>query len=165
VRRIPWPLFIALLFVPSAVVVFWPAALYDNFFKFVAWVGLVLAPLTAVYLTDFFLLRRRRITVRDLYAPEGESRYSFWWGVNPAAFLAVGAGALIYYLLLDPITFSAAGIFTYTTASLPAFVVTAVVYIVLTVLWVRPAGKGGYHEPAASVRPTERAEAEEETPA
>ena len=150
VRRIPWPVFVGLLYAPSAIVVFWPAALYDNFFKFVAWIGLVMAPLTAVYLTDFFLLRRRRIVVRELYQPEGTSRYSFWFGVNPAAFLAVGAGALTYFLLLNPITFESDAIFTYTSASLPAFVVTAVVHAVLTVVWVRPAGKGGYREPAAA---------------
>lgn len=150
VRRIPWPAFVAVLYAPSAVVVFWPAALYDNFFKFVAWIGLVMAPLTAVYLTDFFLLRRRRIVVRELYEPEGTSRYSFWFGVNPSAFLAVGTGALTYFLLLDPITFESAAIFTYTSASLPAFLVTAVVHAVLTLAVVRPAGKGGYREPAAA---------------
>ena len=40
-------------------VVFWPAGIYDNYFKFLAWVGLILAPLCAVYLVDFHLLRRR----------------------------------------------------------------------------------------------------------
>ncbi|TQJ05891.1 purine-cytosine permease family protein [Amycolatopsis cihanbeyliensis] len=146
VRRIPWPLFVALMFLPSAVVVFWPTALYDNFFKFIAWVGLVMAPLTAVYLVDFVLLRSRTLWLRDLYEPEGVSRYSFWWGFNPAAFLAVAAGAVTYSLLLNPVTFSSAGLFTYTSASLPAFLVTAAVHTVLTVLWVRPAGKGGYRE-------------------
>ncbi|MGH3518638.1 MAG: purine-cytosine permease family protein [Haloechinothrix sp.] len=148
-RRIPWPIFVALLYVPSGIVVFWPAALYDNFFKFVAWVGLVMAPLTAVYLTDFFLLRRRRLWLRELYEPEGVSRYSFWWGVNPAAFIAVGAGALTYALLLNPVTFESASLFRYTTASLPAFLVTALTHAVLTLVWVRPAGRGGYREGAA----------------
>ncbi len=145
-RRIPWPIFAALLYLPSAIVAFWPAAMYDNYFKFIAWVGLVMAPLTAVYLTDFFLLRRRRLNLRELYESEGTSRYSFWWGVNPAAFLAVGAGALTYFLLLNPLTFESAALFKYTSASLPAFAVTAVVHAVLTVSWIRPAGKGGYRE-------------------
>ncbi|WP_216216806.1 purine-cytosine permease family protein [Amycolatopsis aidingensis] len=148
VRRLPWPLFVALMFLPSAVVVFWPTALYDNFFKFIAWVGLVMAPLTAVYLVDFALLRGRTLWLRDLYEPEGVSRYSFWWGFNPAAFLAVAAGAVTYSLLLNPVTFSSAGVFTYTSASLPAFLVTAAVHTVLTLAWVRPAGKGGYREEA-----------------
>ncbi|WP_219417721.1 purine-cytosine permease family protein [Pseudonocardia nigra] len=144
IRRIPWPVFVALMLTPPAVVVFWPAALYDNFFVFVAWVGLVMAPLTAVYLTDFFLLRRRRLVLRELYEPEGTSRYSFWWGVNPVAFLAIAAGAVTYVLLLNPVTFESAEVFRYTSASVPAFLVTAVTHAVLTLAWVRPAGKGGY---------------------
>jgi NCS1 family nucleobase:cation symporter-1 len=42
------------------------------------------------------------------------------------------------------VTFESAGIFRYTTASLPAFLVTGVTHAVLTLIWVRPAGKGGY---------------------
>jgi NCS1 family nucleobase:cation symporter-1 len=144
VRRLRWAVLMALMLTPPAVVVFWPAALYDNFFVFVAWVGLVMAPLTAVYLTDFFFLRGRRLVLRELYEPEGRSRYSFWWGVNPAAFLAIAAGAATYALLLNPVTFEAAAVFPYISASLPAFLVTAATYALLTVVWVRPAGKGGY---------------------
>lgn len=144
VRRMPWPVLSALLFAPAVVVVFWPAAIYDNYFKFLAWVGLVLAPLCAVYFVDFFLLRRRTLHVRGLYEAEGVSRYSFWGGVNPVAFLSVLAGALTYYVTLDPISFESAAYFRYTTASLPAFVVAGVLYYVLTRLVVVPAGKGGY---------------------
>ena len=153
-RRVPWSVLVALMLAPAAIVVFWPAALYDNFFVFIAWVGLILAPLTAVYLTDYYLLRRRRLVLRELYEPEGTSRYSFWWGVNPAAFLAIGAGALTYFLLLNPVTFESAGIFRYTTASLPAFLVTGVTHAVLTLIWVRPAGKGGYATTSAPASAT-----------
>jgi NCS1 family nucleobase:cation symporter-1 len=107
-RRLPWPVLAALLFAPAAIVVFWPSALYDNFFKFLAWVSLVLAPLCGVYFVDFYLLRRRTLQMRGLFEPEGVSRYSYWWGVNPFAFVAVGAGALTYYLLLNPLTYESA---------------------------------------------------------
>ncbi|MQA63245.1 MAG: hypothetical protein GEU86_17530 [Actinophytocola sp.] len=145
-RRIPWPAFTALLYLPGAVLVLFPGVIYDNFFKFAAWTGLAMAPLTAVYLTDYFLLRRGRLHLRELYLPDGESRYSFWWGFNPAALLAIAAGCVTYALLLDPWTFESAPLFTYTTASLPAFVVTALAHVVLTVAMIRPAGKGGYRE-------------------
>lgn len=144
-RRIPWPVFVALLYAPSVVVVFWPGLLYDHFTSFIAWVGMVMAPLTAVYLADYYLLRHRRLWLRDLYEPEGTSRYTFWWGINPAAFLAVAAGTVTYYLLLNPVTFAAAPIFPYTTAAMPALLVTGTVHVLLTLSWVRPAGKGGYH--------------------
>src|SRR5690606_6973024 len=84
-RRLPWWILSALLFAPAAVVVFWPGAIYDNYFKFLAWVSLVLAPLCGVYFVDFYLLRRRTLHLRALYEPEGASRYSYWWGVNPVA--------------------------------------------------------------------------------
>lgn len=148
-RGLPWPVLAGLLFAPAAVVVFWPAAIYDNYFKFLAWVSLVLAPLCAVYFVDFFLLRKRTLHVRDVYEPEGVSRYSFWRGVNPVAFLAVAAGALTYYVLLNPITFESASVFRYTTATLPAFLVSGVVHHLLTRLVVVPAGKGGYVDRAS----------------
>jgi nucleobase:cation symporter-1, NCS1 family len=143
-RRLPWPALAALLFAPSALVVFWPGALYDNFFRFLAWVALVLAPLCGVHLVDFFLLRRRTLHLRGLYEPEGVSRYSYWRGVNPFAFLAVGAGALTYYLLLNPLTYESATLFRYTSASVPAFVVAGALHYAFTRLIVVPAGKGGY---------------------
>jgi nucleobase:cation symporter-1, NCS1 family len=144
VRRLPWPALGALLFLPAGIVVFWPDALYDNFFVFLAVVSLILAPLCAVYFVDYHLLRGRQLDVRAMYEPEGTSRYSFWWGVNPVAFLSLAAGAVTYYLILDPATFESAAAFRYTTASLPAFVVAGACYYLLTRLVVIPAGKGGY---------------------
>jgi nucleobase:cation symporter-1, NCS1 family len=143
-RRLSWPVLAALLFAPAAVVVFWPAALYDNYFKFLAWISLILAPLCAVYFVDFFLLRARSLDVRALYEPEGSSRYSYWHGVNPFAFVAVAAGGLVYYLLLNPVTFEAASVFSYTSASVPAFLVTGTLHYLFTRCVVVPAGKGGY---------------------
>lgn len=145
-ERMPWWLIGALLLVPAALVCFWPTALYDNFFKFVAWVGLVISPLCAVYLVDYMILRRQTLSVRDLYLPEGVSRYTYWAGVNPVGFVAVALGALTYYLILDPLTFESAGIFRYTSASLPAFVVAGVAYWLGTRLISIPLGKGGYRD-------------------
>lgn len=143
-RRLSWPLLAGLLFAPAALVVFWPAALYDNYFKFLAVVSLVVAPLCAIYFVDYHVLRRRTLDVRAMYDPEGVSRYSYWRGVNPLAFLSVAAGAFTYYLLLDPVTFESASIFRYTTASIPAFLVTGALHYAMTRLVVIPAGKGGY---------------------
>jgi NCS1 family nucleobase:cation symporter-1 len=143
-RRLPWSVQAAVLLAPAALVAFWPGAIYDNYFKFLAWVSIVLAPLCAVYFVDFYLLRRRTLDVRAMYEPEGLSRYSFWWGVNPVAFAAVAAGAVCYWLLLNPLTYESAPPFLYTTASIPAFLVTGVVHYVLTRLFVIPARKGGY---------------------
>jgi len=63
--------------------------------------------------------------------------------VNFVAFIAVGAGAVTYSLLLNPVSYEPSGLFRYTTASLPAFLVARLVYYVLTRLVVQPLGLGG----------------------
>ena len=105
VRRIGWGALGAALFLPAAVGAFFLALIYDNYFKFLVWVSLALAPLCAVYFVDFFLLRRRRLNRRSLYEGRFCSRYGFWRGFNPASFAAVAVGSLAYFLLLNPLTY------------------------------------------------------------
>ena len=143
-RVAAWPWLIAAILVPAAVLVFVPAAVYDNYGRFLSWGAIVLAPLCAVQIVDYFLLRRRQISVRDLFLPAAQSAYGYWKGVNYAAFAAVAAGALTYSLLLNPVSYEPSAVFRYTTASLPAFVVAGLAHYVLTSVVVRRRGLGGY---------------------
>lgn len=143
-RTASFPVLALVILGPAAVLVFFPATVYENYGRFVSWGAIVLAPLCAVQFTDYFLLRGRRISVRDLYAPVATSAYGYWNGVNYAAFAAVAAGAGTYAALLNPVTYEPSEVFRYTTASLPAFLVAAAVHYVLTQLVVRPRGMGGY---------------------
>jgi NCS1 family nucleobase:cation symporter-1 len=124
--------------------VFFPEAVYENYGRFVSWGAIVLAPLCAVQFVDYFILRHRHISVRALYQPIGESPYTYWRGINLAAFAAVAAGAGTYALLLNPLSYEPAPLFRYTTASLPAFAVAAAAHYLLTRLVVEPRGLGGY---------------------
>lgn len=143
-RVAAWPWLIAAILVPAAVLVFFPAAVYDNYGRFLSWGAIVLAPLCAVQIVDYFILRRRQISVRDLFLPADRSAYGYWKGVNLAAFAAVAAGALTYSLLLNPVSYEPSELFRYTTASLPAFGVAGVTFYVLTRLVVQRLGLGGY---------------------
>ncbi|MDV3125832.1 cytosine permease [Mycobacterium sp. 21AC1] len=149
-RKTAWPLLGVVILGPAAVLVFFPAAVYENYGRFVSWGAILLAPMCAVQIVDFFILRRRQISVRALYQPVGESPYSYWKGVNVAAFVAIGAGALAYALLLNPVDYEPAAVFRYTTASLPAFGVAAIVHYLLTRLIVMPQGLGGYPRPSSN---------------
>jgi nucleobase:cation symporter-1, NCS1 family len=60
------------------------------------------------------------------------------------AFVAVAAGAVTYSLLLNPVSYEPSGLFRYTTASLPAFIVAGLVHYLLTRLVVQRLGMGGY---------------------
>jgi len=143
-HRLAWPVMGLVILGPAAILVFFPSAVYDNYGRFVSWGAIVLAPLCAVQIVDFFVLRRRHISVADLYRPVAESRYGYWKGVNVIAFIAIAAGAVTYSLLLNPVSYEPTGFFRYTTASLPAFIVAGAVHYVLTRVTLIPRGIGGY---------------------
>lgn len=145
-KRVRWMTMVGALFLLPAVGVLFPSVIYDNYFKFLAWVSLALAPLSGIYFVDFFFLRRRKLSIRDLFEPGSRSRYAFWGGFNPAPFVAVAVGALVYYLLLNPATYEQAYVFRYLSASLPAFLAAGLLHALLTKLVVQPLGKGGYGE-------------------
>ncbi|WGW11522.1 cytosine permease [Saxibacter everestensis] len=143
-RAVPWPVLAACILAPAAVIVFFPSAVYDNYSRFVSWGAIVVAPLCAVQIVDFFLLRRSRLHLRDLYHEDQTSRYRFWRGYNPFALFSVAAGAVTYALLLNPVSYEPSSAFEYLTASMPAFVVAGVLHYVLTRVCVQRLGKGGY---------------------
>jgi purine-cytosine permease-like protein len=137
----------AALFLPAIVAAFFPQALYDNFAKFLAWTVLVFSPVAGVTLVDFLLLRRRRLDHRGLYDETDSGVYRFWRGWNIAALASIAFGGLIYFLLLNPQTLAYHGPFEFVSASGPACVAAAAMYVVLTKLLVQPRGKGGYTVP------------------
>ena len=68
-----------------------PMEQYENFLFFI---GAMFIPLFGVVLTDYFVLRGRRLDVGELYREGG----SYWYrrGVNPAALAAWAAGFAVY---------------------------------------------------------------------
>ena len=61
----------------------------DRFF-----IGARFIPLFGVVLTDYFILRRRRLDIADIYREGGQ----YWYrkGFNPAAIIAWAAGFAVY---------------------------------------------------------------------
>ncbi len=146
-ERVRWGLLTGAFFLIPAIAVFFPSAIYDNFFRFLVYTSLGFAPLSGIYLADFFFLRRTKLRLRDLFEPDSRSRYAFWGGFNPAAIVAAAVGALVYFVLLDPLSLEGLGVFRYVSASVPSFLAGALTHYVLTKLLVQRAGRGGYEEP------------------
>ena len=148
--RLPWGLLTGALFIPVIVISFFQVAIYDNFFKFLAWTALGFAPLSGVTAVDYLVLRRRqRIDERALYAQNAGSPYAYWHGVSPAALISVALGALTYFLLLNPQSLSSHDPFRWISASLPACAVGALSQVVLTRVFSRYGGYG----PAPDIEP------------
>ena len=110
------------------------------------YIGVFFAPIVGIQIVDYFLIRQQRISVRGLYNTSPDAPYSYWFGFNPAALLAMAAGVGTYLYLLNPQTYAVREPFSLLGASLPAALVAAVVFAVLTFILVKPAGKGGYAE-------------------
>lgn len=143
-EAVSWGLLTGVLFIPVAVMAFFPGQIYDNFFKFLAWTALGFAPLSGVTAVDYLVLRRGRIRQSDVYSDAVTSDYAFWRGINPAAFLAIAIGGIVYYLLFDPLSLATHGLFIWLSASVPACFIAGLSYYALTKALIIPARLGGY---------------------
>ncbi len=72
----------------------WVEVVGDNLPLFVDTLGAVLAPLYGIMITDYYLLRRQRLAIQDLYSrrPDGAYHYSAGWNVR--AMIAFGIAAV-----------------------------------------------------------------------
>jgi NCS1 family nucleobase:cation symporter-1 len=143
--KLSWNKALLVSILPVALIgIFIPNWVFDNFGTFVAYIGVFFAPVCGIMIVDYFLLRRGRISIRGIYDTTNGSVYRYWGGFNPAAVVAMVVGFVTYTYLLNPISYAVNEPFTILGASLPAAVLSAVTYAIITVAVVKPAGKGGY---------------------
>ena len=100
-----------------------PWLILDNLFSFLGYYGALLSAVGGIIVADYYVIRKRRLNVPDLYRQNGQFRFSN--GVNPAAMIAwvVGGGMALYFL---------------TYAYPVGFVVAFVVYLLLMKVWILP---------------------------
>lgn len=74
-----------------------PWQILNNLFVFLGYYGAFLSAIGGIMVADYFILRRRRLNVPDLYKADGQFRY--WGGFNPAGLLAwiVAGGIAAWY--------------------------------------------------------------------
>ncbi|WP_193044557.1 hypothetical protein [Mycolicibacterium baixiangningiae] len=97
-------------------------------------------------------VRHRLGVASRLYLPDRSSKYYYLAGFNPVGFVAFAAGIAVYIYLLDPISYVHRAPFQYLSASFPSAIIAGAVYIVGTLLFLRPRGIGGYGASAPAER-------------
>lgn len=143
--KLSWNTALLVSIVPVVLIgLFVPNWVFDNFGTFVAYIGVFFAPLCGIQIMDYFILRRQKISIRGLYTSGPDAPYSYWFGINPAAIIGMAVGVATYLYLLNPISYAIKEPFSLVGASLPAAVVAGLAYAVVTLLVVKPLGKGGY---------------------
>jgi NCS1 family nucleobase:cation symporter-1 len=147
-KRVSWNVTTAAAILPVAIVVaFLSTWFFDHVGSFLAFLGVSFAPLCGIGIVDFYVLRRRQVSLRAIFDLSPRSPYAYWAGVNPAAIAGVAVGAVVYILLLDPVDYISHAPFQYLSATLPSAASAALVFWLVTKLVVIPAGKGGYADP------------------
>jgi len=96
----------------------------DTYFDFLLLIGSVFVPLFGLLAADYFILRKRNYNVEELYAPQG----AYWYrrGFNLRALLAWALGVIVYHAI--------ARYALWLGASIPSFVATFILYLILAKL-------------------------------
>ena len=105
--------------VSIGVALVFPVDQYENFLLLI---GAMFVPLFGVVLTDYFLLRRRRIDVGELYKPGG--MYWYTEGFNVIALVSWAVG-FITFEIIAYMKYSVGG-------SIPAMLVAGLLYFLMT---------------------------------
>lgn len=102
--------------------------IWDYYSSFVTIGGCIYAPAIAIFLVDFFLVRKQRFSLYSAYI-RGESAYQYTGGFNLVTVIAFSAGVVSYFLLFDPISYTARSpLFFYFTATGTSFIVAGLAY-------------------------------------
>ncbi len=97
-----------------------PWSVYEILTQALLFIGAILSAISGILIVDYYLLRKRRVNVKDLYRNNGQ--YKFHGGVNIAGFIAWGIGGIIAIRFMD---------FSFVVG----LVVAGVVYYLLAKYW------------------------------
>ncbi|MFD2208222.1 NCS1 family transporter [Virgibacillus halophilus] len=76
-----------------------PWSVYEILTQALLFIGAVLSSISGILVVDYYLLRKRRVNVQELYQHNGQ--YRFHGGINIAGFLAWVVGGIVAILLMD----------------------------------------------------------------
>ncbi|NLG04622.1 MAG: hypothetical protein GX567_12460, partial [Clostridia bacterium] len=99
---------------------------------FLAVIGFIGGPTVIIILVDYFLVRRQKISMRDMFEQGKENAYHYTKGFNMVGVVAFLCGTVAYFLVYDPINYMArAEIFNFTTGTGLSCIVAGLVYGIL----------------------------------
>ncbi|MGL3806954.1 purine-cytosine permease family protein [Paeniglutamicibacter sp. R2-26] len=143
-RNVSWEWIVYGFCIVPVIVMFAIPGLYDGFMTFLVWTAAIYSALTGIMLVDYFLLRKQRVDLKELFIEDKSSVYYFTGGYNIASMAATLIGIAVFTVTFNPLSFEHTGYFRYTTASLLAAAVAGIAYWALSALFVVPRGLGGY---------------------
>lgn len=150
-RNLPWPTQVAITGVPLLAFVAFPTALYERGSMFLALNAAIFAPVCAVLLVDYAVLRRGRMNMSQVFEDDARGHYWFFRGINVPALACTLVGQAAALWLNNPITRVAHPLAESFGASLPGAALAAGLYLVFARLMLVSQGTGGYRAPLTPV--------------
>ncbi len=129
-RSRPWWHLTLWALVPCLPFVFWPNELYGMGGNFLAYNGTLYAPVVGILFADYVFIRKQRLNLAAIFDDDPSAEYYYTKGFHWPALVCLVIGQLIYFSLLDPLTYESSSAFLYLTASLPSCVGPAVIYVI-----------------------------------
>lgn len=124
---------------------FFAIELYNNFYIILGLACTIYSPIIAMQLIDFYTFRKQHLNLRGLYDKTETSDYVFWKGFNWVAIFVFISGAIVYYLIMDPVNLTYSPIFQYVTATGGATIYSLIAYFLLGKLFLTKKNNvGGY---------------------
>lgn len=80
-----------------------PWALAEGILDVAVTIGALIAPAYGIFVCDYYILRKRKINIVDLYNTDGQ--YKYWNNINPAAILAFIVGCIVSVQFWDYVFF------------------------------------------------------------
>lgn len=142
--RMPWIWLVLLTIAPLLVIACHTLWTLTHIITIATYGSLLFVGLSGIVATDYWLLRRQRLELEQLFVSGHRGEYWFWGGVNWVAVAVAILGIAGYLYLFDPVTLEARAFFRYCGAALPVIAGTGALYYFLMRLIALPAGRGGY---------------------
>lgn len=112
------------------VLLFW-GGIWKYYNTFLGVVGVVVGPILALIVTDYFMVRHQKISMRDAYMVQGNRRYFYTGGFNLVSLVCFGLGVLSYVMCYDSVnTLPKQNIFYVCTATGWSVITTSVAYYI-----------------------------------
>lgn len=136
--KLTWKWALAISMPPILLLTFLPGA-YDQYQVFVTLIGAIFVPIAAVWVLDI-MLKKFKMNMKEVYDTSRASAYHYWKGINWCAFVAAIIGIAFSFSVYNPLTIAVhwPGLFNVIGASVPAGVLSGVVYYIFYRTILRP---------------------------
>lgn len=125
-----YSVFVGLLAAYVLVLTLWNKVI-EYFSSFLAVETYLYAPIMAVLVVDFLLIKKQRLSLKDAYFLNGSEKYRFTKGFNLIGLSSILLGFISALMIFNPVSGEIhSSIFYYVGASSVSFVVAALVYFI-----------------------------------